>query len=144
MALAGEKRELMLKHALEDTVRLIRFEPGRIELALTEHAPSGFAGALSGKLEEWTGRRWMIAVARDPGSGSGAGAAAPTIAEARISAQARLLDDARADPVVAAVLSRFPGAEIVDVRVRAAEGDLPPSAPDEALPPPDDMLDEED
>jgi len=30
--------------------------------------------------------------------------------------------DARADPLVAAVLARFPGAEIVDVQIRAEEG----------------------
>ena len=55
----------------------------------------------------------MIAVGRE--------AAAPTIAEARKNARDRLVDDARADPVVAAVLRRFPGAEIVDVRVRGGE-----------------------
>jgi DNA polymerase-3 subunit gamma/tau len=31
--------------------------------------------------------------------------------------------DARADPLVAAVLRRFPGAQIVDVRVNAPEGE---------------------
>jgi DNA polymerase-3 subunit gamma/tau len=54
----------------------------------------------------------------------------PTVAEVRRSARERLVDDARADPVVASVLSRFPGAEIVDVRVR---GEEPPA---ESVPPP--------
>ena len=58
--------------------------------------------------KEWTGRRWMIAVARE--------AATPTSAEVKRAARDRLVDDARADPLVAAVLARFPGAEIVDVR----------------------------
>ena len=39
----------------------------------------------------------------------------------RTAARAQLVSDARADPVVSAVLSHFPGAEIVDVRVREAE-----------------------
>ena len=135
VALAGSNRELKLKHALETTVRLIRFEPGKIEIALTEHAAPGLAGTLSKKLEEWTGTRWMVAVAREGG--------APTIAEARQNAQAQLVDDARADPLVAAVLQTFPGAEIVDVRVRG--GGTGPLVPDEALPPvPDDTTDEED
>ncbi|HMN86599.1 MAG TPA: DNA polymerase III subunit gamma/tau, partial [Bauldia sp.] len=134
VAFAGTKRELKLKHALEETVRLIRFEPGRIEVALTEHASPGFAGALSGKLEEWTGRRWMVVVARDPGPGEDA--AQPTLVEARRSAHARLVDDARADPLVAAVLARFPGAEIVNVQVKGAEGDEPLSAtPFDDVPP---------
>jgi DNA polymerase III subunit gamma/tau len=118
VALAGEKRELKLKHALENMVRVGRFEPGRIEIALTDDAPSSLAGDLSRKLEEWTGRRWMVAVARET--------AAPTIAEARVSARARLVDDARGDPVVAAVLARFPGADIVDVRMRGAEPSAQP------------------
>ena len=38
------------------------------------------------------------------------------------------IDDARSDPLVAAVLARFPGAEIVDVRVTGAEPPVAPSA----------------
>jgi DNA polymerase-3 subunit gamma/tau len=120
IAAATAHRELKLKHALEHNVSVNHFEEGRLEIAVTPDAPPGFVGELSRKLGEWTGRRWMVSVARE--------AARPTIAEVRRSAQARLVDDARADPVVAAVLSRFPGAEIVDVRVRGVEpsgGDLP-------------------
>jgi DNA polymerase-3 subunit gamma/tau len=133
VALAGATRDLKLKHALESAVRLVRFERGRIEMALTDDAPSGFAGALSKTLEEWTGERWMIAVARDGGE--------PTIAEARRSARDRLVSDARADPVVAAVMERFPGAEIVDVRVRTDEPET--AAGEAAPPPPDDAAEEE-
>ncbi|MCB1485945.1 MAG: DNA polymerase III subunit gamma/tau, partial [Bauldia sp.] len=115
VALASEKRDLKWKHALEHYVRIERFEDGRIELALTEDAPGTLAGDLSRQLETWTGRRWMVAVAREAG--------AQTIAEARRAARDQLVDDARSDPVVAAVLARFPGAEIVDVRVRGGEGD---------------------
>ena len=39
-----------------------------------------------------------------------------------------MVEDAKADPLVAAVFARFPGAEIVDVRIKRS--------PDEALPPP--------
>jgi DNA polymerase-3 subunit gamma/tau len=122
VALAAAKRELKLKHALEHVVRVIRFEPGQVEIALTPEADPRLAGELTAKLEEWTGRRWMVAV--------GADVARPTLAEEKRDAQARLLSDARADPVVAAVLARFPGAEIVDVRVRAgeAEATMPPAA----------------
>jgi DNA polymerase-3 subunit gamma/tau len=125
VALAATKRELKLKHALEHFVRVIRFEPGQIEIALTEEADPRFAGELSAKLEEWSGRRWMVAVAAE--------AARQTIAEERRAAQARLMSDARADPVVAAVLARFPGAEIVDVRARSGEGDTMPEQPVEPV-----------
>jgi DNA polymerase-3 subunit gamma/tau len=126
VALAGEKRDIRLKHALETAVRPIRLETGRIEVALTEDAPKDLPGELSRKLEAWTGARWVVSVARDGG--------APTVAEARRDTRARLVEDARADPLVAAVFARFPGAEIVDVRVRAGEIDgaaLPPPPPDE-------------
>jgi DNA polymerase-3 subunit gamma/tau len=126
-------RELRLKHALETFVRPIRFEQGQIEVALTDDAPKDLPGELSRKLEAWTGIRWVVAVA--------SGASAPTIAEARRDARARMVEDARADPLVAAVFARFPGAEIVDVRVKAGDRDsmlpLPP-------PPPDDAMDEDD
>ena len=45
VALAGANRELKLKHELETCVRLVRFEPGQIEIALTEHASPGLAGS---------------------------------------------------------------------------------------------------
>ncbi len=132
VALAGQHRELRLKHALETAVRPIRIEPGKIETALTPDAPSGLVQELSRKLEEWTGERWMIAVGREGG--------APTIAEARKAAEAQMIDDARADPLVAAVMARFPGAEIVDVRVR---GDAP-AAFDEDTNLPEETTDEDD
>ena len=55
--------------------------------------------------------------------------------------QAELKTGVRADPLVQAVLARFPGAEIVDVRkVEAVPQALPPGDPDEPMPepPPDD------
>ena len=109
VAHAGAERELKLKHVLERHVRPVRFEPGRIEMQLTDGAPSGFVGELGRKLQEWTGKRWVIAI--------GGGDAGPTLHETRAQNRARMLTDARADPLVAEVLARFPGAEIVDVRV---------------------------
>jgi DNA polymerase-3 subunit gamma/tau len=135
VAMAGQERDLKLKHALETTVRLVRFEQGQIEVALTEHAPQSLIGELSRKLEQWTGQRWMIAVSRETG--------ARTIEEVRQSTRDQLVSDARADPVVAAVMARFPGAQIVDVRVRADESNPPPVAD---MPPqnPDEIMDEDD
>jgi DNA polymerase-3 subunit gamma/tau len=41
--------------------------------------------------------------------------------EAEANAQAQRVSDARQDPDVAAILAQFPGAKIIDVRVRAPE-----------------------
>jgi DNA polymerase III subunit gamma/tau len=113
IALTGEKRDLSLKSALERDVRLVRFEDGRIEIGLEPSAPKTLTGDLSKKLSDWTGRRWMVIVSADPG--------APTLHAQAQSRKAELKDGVRADPLVQAVLTRFPGAEIVDVRPPAGE-----------------------
>jgi DNA polymerase-3 subunit gamma/tau len=108
VALAAEKRDVAIKSALERDVRLVRFEDGKLEVALEPGAAQTLVGELSKKLSAWTGRRWMVAVSAEAGIPS-----LRAQAEAR---KAELKDGVRADPLVQAVLARFPGAEIVDVR----------------------------
>ncbi len=112
-ALAAEKREIRLKLAVEREMRPVKFEDGRIEIALMPNADRDMVQELSKKLTDWTGTRWLVIVSREEGG--------QTIAEGREAAQTQLLDDARADPLVAAVMKRFPGARIVDVRVERSE-----------------------
>jgi len=126
MALAAEKRDLAIKSALERDVRLVRFEDGRLEVALEPSARKTLVGELSKKLSEWTGRRWMVAVSAEAGMPS-----LRTQAEAR---KAELKDGVRDDPLVQAVLSRFPGAEIVDVRPPAGDADDAPGPANESDP----------
>jgi DNA polymerase III subunit gamma/tau len=131
VALAAEKRDLAMKSALERDVRLIRFEDGKLEIALEAGAPQSLVGELSKKLADWTGRRWMIAVSTEPG--------APSLKAQAQARKAELKDAARVDPLVQAVLDRFPGAEIVDVR---APDDTAASTAEEApLNPPADGVD---
>jgi DNA polymerase-3 subunit gamma/tau len=108
IALAAEKRDVALKSALERDVRLVRFEDGQLEIALEASAAKTLVGELSKKLAEWTGRRWMVAVSAEAG--------APSLRAQSELRKAELKSDVRGDPLVAAVLARFPGAEIVDVR----------------------------
>lgn len=125
-ALCGERRELRLKFAVERQLKSVRFEPGRIEVEPNADAPSDLAGEIGRKLTEWTGTRWVVTVTR--------GAGGTTLHDERLATESRRRDDAAADPLVAAVLARFPGAKIVDIRMRA----------DEALPlPAAAMLDED-
>ena len=67
VALAGEKRDLMTKAALEADVRLVRIEDGRLELALERHAQRTLINELSRKLEQWTARRWTVIVSNEAG-----------------------------------------------------------------------------
>jgi len=126
VALAAEKRDLGLKSALERDVRLVHFEDGRLEIALEASAAKALTGELSKKLSDWTGRRWMVIVSAEPGAAS-----LYTQAQTR---KAELKDGVRGDPLVQAVLARFPGAEIVDVRspgdARAAPDEIPLDAAD--------------
>ena len=51
VALAGEKRDILTKAALESDMRLVRFEDGRLEVALERNAARGLVNDLSRKLE---------------------------------------------------------------------------------------------
>jgi DNA polymerase-3 subunit gamma/tau len=123
-ALADANRDLAFKVLLKRCVRLVRVEPGRLDLSLTEDAPKSLLGDLTTRLKAWTGRQWIVSVSREEGG--------PTLAETEASKRETALSDARSDPAVAAILSRFPGARIIDVRIPealeapASEADLPP------------------
>ena len=67
VALAGEKRDLLTKAALEADVRLVRIEDGRLEVALERSAARALVNDLSRKLEQWTGRRWTVIVSNEAG-----------------------------------------------------------------------------
>ena len=113
VALAGEKRDLMTKGALEADVRLIRFEDGRLEVALERHAQRTLINDLSRKLELWTGRRWTVVVSNEAGQ--------PTLRSQYEVERNQRERAAEADPRVKEVLARFPGAKVVEVRRLAPE-----------------------
>jgi hypothetical protein len=122
VALAMEKRDIGIKSALERDVRLVRFEDGRLEFSLEPSAQRSLTGVLSKKLADWTGRRWMVIVSAEQGQPS-------LYAQAQMR-KAELKDGVRADPLVQAVLTRFPGPEIVDVRAAVdASGGAPEELP---------------
>jgi len=112
-ALAGAKGAAVLKVHIENDMHLLRLEPGQIEFRPSTRAPRTLSGDLAQKLKEWTGTRWVVTVAREGG--------APTIAEAKRDASTAKLESVAQEPMVRAVLDRFPGAEIVAVRDTAPE-----------------------
>ena len=113
MALAGEKRDLLTKGALEADVRLVRIEDGRLELAMERSASRTLVNDLSRKLEQWTGRRWTVIVSNEAGQ-----ATLRSQNEVQKNQRERA---AEADPRVQEVLARFPGAKVVEVRKLAPE-----------------------
>ena len=129
VALAGEKRDLLTKAALETDVRLVRIEDGRLEVALERSAGRTLINDLSRKLEQWTGRRWTVIVSNEAGQ--------PTLRSQNEVARNQRERAAESDPRVREVLARFPGAKVVEVRKLAPEppesdasGEDPAESPD--------------
>ena len=133
VALAAERRDIQIKLALENDIRLVDFEDGRIEINTLPNAPRMLVPDLQRKLTEWTGRRWVVVVSTKPGGA--------TLREKQQASEQTLKDTMRADPRIQSVLERFPGAEIVDIRKRDDDFNVADST---SHAPPHDMIDESD
>jgi DNA polymerase-3 subunit gamma/tau len=124
--LADTHRDKLFKISLKQYVRLVRVEPGRLDVSLTGEAPKTLLGDMTTRLKAWTGRQWIVSLSREEGG--------QTLAEMESAKRDSAILDAKSDPAVAAILSRFPGAKIIDVRipnapdVQSGEADLPPEA----------------
>ncbi|WP_050929056.1 DNA polymerase III subunit gamma/tau [Aestuariivita boseongensis] len=108
---------------VETGLRLVSYQPGRIEFQPADNAPGDLAQRLGQRLQMWTGNRWGVSVVS---SGGG-----KTIDEVRNAERYALEEQARAHPMVQAVLSAFPKAQIKDIRTAA---DIAAEAQTEALP----------
>ena len=117
-------REASLHGHLRHSVHLVRFAPPVIELRLQPQAPRDLAQRLAAILSEATGTRWTIAVSRAAGE--------PTLAEQSDTMEASGRTRAEAHPLVQAILSTFPGAQVGRLHDRRLDeyGLLPQAAPD--------------
>ena len=113
IALAQEKRDIGVKMALERDVRLVRCEDGQLEIALEATAPRTLVHDLQRKLTAWTGKRWIVVVSQEQG--------AATVRAQSDARQAEIERGVQSDPLVQAVLNRFPGAKIVGVTREAPD-----------------------
>ena len=109
----AEKRDINAKMALERDVRLVRFEDGKLEIAVMPSAPKGLVHELQQKLSGWTNRRWIVVISKEQG--------APTLREQANDRQAALRDEVMKDPLVQAVLKKFPGAKVGEITQTADE-----------------------
>ena len=132
-ALADANRDMAFKVLVKRCVRLVRIEPGRLDVSLTGDAPKTLLGDLTAKLKAWTGRNWMVSLSREEGG--------PTLAEMEASKRETAILDAKSDPAVAAILARFPGAR--DHRRAHSRTRRRPTAAD-AGPAPDPAADDDD
>ncbi|MCU0831090.1 MAG: DNA polymerase III subunit gamma/tau [Rhizobiaceae bacterium] len=113
--LADEHRDMAFKLMLKQHVRPVSFGENRIEVALAQGAPKSLYNDLSRRLESWTGQRWLVVPSNEEGG--------ETLAETESVTKRAAEDDAKADPAVAAIFRRFPGAKIIGIRLRGEASD---------------------
>jgi DNA polymerase-3 subunit gamma/tau len=115
-------RDVVLHGQLMSAVRLVHFEPGRLEFQ-PEEAPPDLENRLSAALRDWTGERWVVSISSAQG--------APTLRQKERTDRENALARAAEHPLVRAVMSTFPGAVIRDLRnpVEQDDGPLPGAEP---------------
>jgi DNA polymerase-3 subunit gamma/tau len=101
-------RDVKLLVEIETTLRLAKYQPGRIEFQPTADAPRDLAARLAQRLQLWTGARWAVTIVSDGG--------ADTIAEVRDADRLALETQAKLHPLVQAVFQAFPDAKITEIR----------------------------
>ncbi|WP_375450124.1 DNA polymerase III subunit gamma/tau [uncultured Devosia sp.] len=111
IALAGAKRDIVLKIALESSMRPIAFTQGSIEVALSDGTDPAIIATLSARLQAWTGERWLVNVSNKAPEGK-------TLREERVAREQAAHAQAHDDPLVQAILETFPGAKVVNVKLR--------------------------
>jgi DNA polymerase-3 subunit gamma/tau len=106
--LAQTHGEAVLRAELMRAIHLVSFQPGHIEVRLTEGAPRDLPNRISRFLGNVTGARWLVEVAQSGG--------ADTVGE-QMDAQARSKrEDVKRHPLVQSILEAFPGAELEQVK----------------------------
>ena len=123
VALAGEKRDVITKLALQNSLRPVSIGDGRLEVALVQGADAGIIQSLMAKLKLWTGRQWVISLANDA-------AHVPTMREQREVHIEAAHQEAHQDPLVQAILETFPGST---VRVTVTQEQIPIEAYADAI-----------
>ena len=126
--LVRSQRDVKLLVEVESCIRLVSYQPGRIEFTPTSDAPSDLSQRLGGALQRWTGARWAIIL-------SNMGTAA-TITEDRTAAEGAIKAEAQQHPLMQAAIASFPNAKIINIRTAAeitadAELDALPEVEDE-------------
>jgi DNA polymerase-3 subunit gamma/tau len=111
VALFQQKTEPALAHLLSDELRVVHYDPAATppELVL-DAGPSARRDRLADiprLLKEWTGLEWRVQFTQTGGG--------MTLHEAQTAEKSARADAARADPLVAALLTRFPDAELLGV-----------------------------
>ena len=93
---------------LHGQARLVRFEPGMIELQKGDMMLAERRQEMATLLKAWTGKPWQIIESDEEGE--------PSLTEKEALAKERRLAELSDDPRLKPVLDSFPGAQIIDVQ----------------------------
>ena len=115
--LADAHDEPLLAALIRTHVRLVRMQPGLLEINLTDGAPETLPGDMARQLTRWTDTRWMVSLSDGVGG--------RTISEERQAVRQRQRDDLAETPVIKSIFETFPGAEIESVRPAGQQDEEP-------------------
>ncbi|MEO0391617.1 MAG: DNA polymerase III subunit gamma/tau [Pseudomonadota bacterium] len=104
----GQQGSLLAKEELIFDARLVRFDQGHIKIQDNAGVKPELTHKLAKALREATGEPWIVELVDEPG--------APPIRERKRQEAQAERDEVAQHPVVAAVLSSFPKANIVDIK----------------------------
>ena len=106
--LSSIKKEIELKHDLERNVNLVKFIEGKIDISFNENLSKNFVRKLSEKLLEWTGKRWLITLAKEEGQ--------KTFSETKLMEKEKLLEKGKKDQLYGKFKEIFSDVELIDVK----------------------------
>jgi DNA polymerase-3 subunit gamma/tau len=119
-----EKREPVLTAHLKRDVYLVNFQAGLLEIRVKEYTPPNLAARVMERLNEWTGRRWMVSLSHETG--------APSLEEQDAQEKLARALAAETHPLVQAVMHHFPDAKLVDVRTKPVQTENLPAEKEDA------------
>ena len=108
ITLCSKKKEIKLKYELEKNVNLVKFEKNMIEISFNDNLDKDFVKDLSSKLFEWTNERWIITFSKSKGETS--------IKDKQKNIKENLTKEAKNLEIYRVLLSKFPDAELLDVK----------------------------
>ncbi|MDA0971729.1 MAG: DNA polymerase III subunit gamma/tau [Proteobacteria bacterium] len=111
--LTNKHKEIELKFDLERNVRLVKFEEGKIDISFNENLSKDFIKNISNKLNEWTGKRWIISLSKDEGETS--------VYEKKNHEKIELLEQMKQSEIYKKIMATFPDIELVDVKDEGQE-----------------------
>ena len=109
-------RDIELLIEVEDNLRLVSYQAGRIEFEPTTTAAINLASRLTSFLKMHTGNRWLVSVVSTGGG--------RTIKEQRLDQKLTLEKESKQNSIVSAVFDNFPGAKIEKIHNKRTKNPL--------------------